>query len=140
VVLNLLLTGLAVTLSPLPLTAFLVVLPSARGARKGAAFVFGWLVSLARQDGLSERRESLGSTPTRLTPWSARLKTVVTAIASTTMISTAGTFGSHRCSTRISTIPAIPTAAATATGISSRAESHDGLPPRGGCGRAARGR
>ena len=46
-VLNLLLIGLAVTLSPLPLTAFLVVLPSARGARKGAAFVFGWLVSLA---------------------------------------------------------------------------------------------
>lgn len=46
-VLNLLLIGLAVTLSPLPLTAFLVVLPSARGVRKGAAFVFGWLVSLA---------------------------------------------------------------------------------------------
>jgi hypothetical protein len=39
--------GLAVTLDPLPLTAFLVVLPSTRGARKGAAFVFGWLVSLA---------------------------------------------------------------------------------------------
>ena len=57
----------------------------------------------------------LGSTPTRLTPWSARLKTVVAAIASTTMISTAGIFGSHRCSTRISTIPAIPTAAAAAT-------------------------
>jgi hypothetical protein len=47
VVLDLLLIGLAVTLSPLPLTAFLVVLPSARGVRKGAAFVFGWLVSLA---------------------------------------------------------------------------------------------
>ncbi len=31
------------------------------------------------------------------------------------MISTAGTFGSHRCSTRISTIPAIPTTAAAAT-------------------------
>ena len=46
-VLSLLLIGLAVTLSPLPLTAFLVVLPSARGVRKGAAFVFGWLVSLA---------------------------------------------------------------------------------------------
>ena len=46
-VLNLLLIGLAVALSPLPLTAFLVVLPSARGVRKGAAFVFGWLVSLA---------------------------------------------------------------------------------------------
>jgi threonine/homoserine/homoserine lactone efflux protein len=47
VVLNLLLIGLAVTLDPLPLTAFLVVLPSERGVRKGAAFVFGWLVSLA---------------------------------------------------------------------------------------------
>ena len=43
----LMLIGLAVTLDPLPLTAFLVVLPSARGVRKGAAFVFGWLVSLA---------------------------------------------------------------------------------------------
>ena len=46
-VLDLMLIGLAVTLDPLPLTAFLVVLPSTRGVRKGAAFVFGWLVSLA---------------------------------------------------------------------------------------------
>jgi Sap, sulfolipid-1-addressing protein len=46
-VLNLLLIGLAVTLDPLPLTAFIVLLPSKRGVRKGAAFVFGWLVSLA---------------------------------------------------------------------------------------------
>jgi threonine/homoserine/homoserine lactone efflux protein len=46
-VLNLVLIGLAVTLDPLPLTAFLVVLPSKRGVRKGAAFTFGWLVSLA---------------------------------------------------------------------------------------------
>jgi threonine/homoserine/homoserine lactone efflux protein len=46
-VLNLLLIGLAVTLDPLPLMAFLVILPSKRGVRKGAAFVFGWLVSLA---------------------------------------------------------------------------------------------
>ena len=46
-VLDLMLIGLAVALDPLPLTAFLVVLPSARGARKGAAYVFGWLVSLA---------------------------------------------------------------------------------------------
>ena len=57
----------------------------------------------------------LGSTPTRLTPWSARLNTVVAAMASTTMISTAGTSGSQCCSTRISAIPAIPTAAAAAT-------------------------
>jgi len=41
------LIGLAVTLDPLPLSAFLVVLPSKGGVRKGAAFVFGWLVSLA---------------------------------------------------------------------------------------------
>jgi len=45
--LNLILIGLAVALDPLPLTAFFVVLPSKRGVRKGAAFVFGWLVSLA---------------------------------------------------------------------------------------------
>jgi Sap, sulfolipid-1-addressing protein len=47
VVLNLVLIGLAITLDPLPLTAFMVVLPSKRGLRKGAAFVLGWLVSLA---------------------------------------------------------------------------------------------
>ena len=46
-VLNLMLIGIAVALDPLPLTAFLVVLPSKRGTVKGAAFVFGWLVSLA---------------------------------------------------------------------------------------------
>jgi threonine/homoserine/homoserine lactone efflux protein len=47
VILNLVLIGVAIALDPLPLTAFIVVLPSKRGARKGAAFVFGWLVSLA---------------------------------------------------------------------------------------------
>jgi threonine/homoserine/homoserine lactone efflux protein len=47
VILNLILIGLAVTLDPLPLTAFMIVLPSKGGVRKGAAFVFGWLVSLA---------------------------------------------------------------------------------------------
>jgi threonine/homoserine/homoserine lactone efflux protein len=46
-VLDLVLIGLAIALDPLPLTAFIVVLPSRRGVRKGAAFVFGWLVSLA---------------------------------------------------------------------------------------------
>jgi threonine/homoserine/homoserine lactone efflux protein len=45
--LNLFLIGLAVTLDPLPLTAFFVVLSSKGGVRKGAAYVFGWLVSLA---------------------------------------------------------------------------------------------
>ncbi len=46
-VLNLLLIGVAVALDPLPLSAFVVILPSKRGVRKGAAYVFGWLVSLA---------------------------------------------------------------------------------------------
>lgn len=46
-ILDLVLIGVAVALDPLPLTAFLIVLPSERGVRKGAAFVFGWLVSLA---------------------------------------------------------------------------------------------
>ena len=44
---DLVLVGLAITLDPLPLTAFLVVLQSKRGVRKGAAFAFGWLASLA---------------------------------------------------------------------------------------------
>jgi hypothetical protein len=44
---DLVLIGLAIALDPLPLTAFLIVLPSKRGGRKGAAFVFGWLASLA---------------------------------------------------------------------------------------------
>jgi len=46
-ILDLVLIGVAIALDPLPLTAFLVVLPSKRGVVKGAAFVFGWLVSLA---------------------------------------------------------------------------------------------
>src|SRR3974390_1609353 len=41
------LIGVAVALDPLPLTAFVIVLPSKRGTVKGAAFVFGWLVSPA---------------------------------------------------------------------------------------------
>ena len=47
VTLNLILIGLAVAVDPLPLTAFMVVLASKNGVRKGAAFVFGWLVSMA---------------------------------------------------------------------------------------------
>jgi hypothetical protein len=47
VVLDLVLIGLTIAFDPLPLTAFLIVLPSKHGVRKGAAFVFGWLVSLA---------------------------------------------------------------------------------------------
>lgn len=46
-VLDLIVIGAAIALDPLPLTAYIVVLPSKRGTRKGAAFVFGWLVSLA---------------------------------------------------------------------------------------------
>ena len=46
-VLSLLLIAVAIALDPLPLTGFMVVLPSERGVRKGAAFVFGWLISLA---------------------------------------------------------------------------------------------
>ena len=46
-ILDLVLIGAAIALDPLPLTAFLVVLPSKHGVVKGAAFVFGWLVSLA---------------------------------------------------------------------------------------------
>ena len=46
-VLDLLIIGLAITLEPIPLTAFILVLSSEGGVRKGGAFVFGWLVSLA---------------------------------------------------------------------------------------------
>jgi hypothetical protein len=46
-VFDLILIGLAIALDPLPLTAFFVVLPSKGGLRKSAAFVFGWLASLA---------------------------------------------------------------------------------------------
>jgi threonine/homoserine/homoserine lactone efflux protein len=46
-ILDLVLIGVAIALDPLPLTAFLVVLPSKRGVIKGAAFVVGWLLSLA---------------------------------------------------------------------------------------------
>jgi hypothetical protein len=46
-VLDLLIIGLAITLDPLPLTAFIIVLSSKGGVRKGAVFLLGWLVSLA---------------------------------------------------------------------------------------------
>ena len=45
--LDLVLIAVAIAFDPIPLTTFMIVLPSKRGARKGAAFVFGWLVSLA---------------------------------------------------------------------------------------------
>ena len=46
-ILDLVLIGVVITLEPLPLTAFILVLLSKGGVRKGAAFVFGWLLSLA---------------------------------------------------------------------------------------------
>jgi hypothetical protein len=46
-ILDLLLIGLVITLEPIPLTAFILVLMSKNGVRKGAAFIFGWLLSLA---------------------------------------------------------------------------------------------
>jgi threonine/homoserine/homoserine lactone efflux protein len=47
VVIDLLLIGLVITLEPIPLTAFILVLASKGGVKKGAAFIFGWLLSLA---------------------------------------------------------------------------------------------
>jgi hypothetical protein len=47
VILDLLLIGLVITLEPIPLTAFILILLSKDGTRKGAAFIFGWLLSLA---------------------------------------------------------------------------------------------
>ena len=45
-VLNLVLIGLGITLEPFPLTAFILLLSSRRGTRKGLAFVLGWLACL----------------------------------------------------------------------------------------------
>jgi hypothetical protein len=45
-VFDLILIGLAVTLEPIPVTGFILVLSSERGAFKGAAFILGWLLSL----------------------------------------------------------------------------------------------
>jgi hypothetical protein len=47
VILDLLIIGLVITLEPIPLTAFILILLSKGGTRKGAAFIFGWLLSLA---------------------------------------------------------------------------------------------
>ena len=45
-VLDLLLIGLAITLEPFPLTAFVLILSADRGTRKGLAFILGWLACL----------------------------------------------------------------------------------------------
>lgn len=46
-VLDLILIAFAIAVYPIPLTAFILVIASRNGVRKGAAFIFGWLVSLA---------------------------------------------------------------------------------------------
>jgi hypothetical protein len=46
VVLDLLLIGLGITLEPFPLIAFLLILSSEKGTRKGLAFILGWLAVL----------------------------------------------------------------------------------------------
>ncbi len=45
-VLNLLVIGIAISLEPIPFTAFALVLASERGVRKAAAFILGWILSL----------------------------------------------------------------------------------------------
>jgi threonine/homoserine/homoserine lactone efflux protein len=46
VVFDLLLIGLGITLEPLPLTAFTLMLSAKNGTRKGLAFILGWLACL----------------------------------------------------------------------------------------------
>jgi len=46
VVFDLLLIGLAITLEPFPLTAFILLLTADRGRWKGLAFILGWLACL----------------------------------------------------------------------------------------------
>jgi hypothetical protein len=45
-VFDLILIGVGVTLEPIPITGFILVLSAERGALKGASFILGWLVSL----------------------------------------------------------------------------------------------
>jgi hypothetical protein len=46
-IIDLIIIGLAITLEPIPLTAFMLILLAKGGTKKGAAFIFGWLLSLA---------------------------------------------------------------------------------------------
>jgi hypothetical protein len=46
VVLDLLLIGLAITLEPFPITAFILILSAQKGTLKGLAFILGWLACL----------------------------------------------------------------------------------------------
>jgi hypothetical protein len=43
---DLLLIGLGIALEPFPITAFILILGSAKGTRKGLAFILGWLACL----------------------------------------------------------------------------------------------
>jgi phage shock protein PspC (stress-responsive transcriptional regulator) len=43
---DLILIALAITLEPIPLTGFILLLSSERGTRKGLGFLLGWLVTL----------------------------------------------------------------------------------------------
>jgi hypothetical protein len=45
-VFDLILIGLAVTVEPIPVTGFIIVLSSERGTRKGASYIAGWMLSL----------------------------------------------------------------------------------------------
>src|ERR1700744_2150804 len=45
-VLDLMLVGLAITLEPFPLTAFILVLSAEKGIWKGLAYILGWLACL----------------------------------------------------------------------------------------------
>jgi hypothetical protein len=47
VTLDLIVIAVAISVDPIPLSAFMIILQSKRGVVKGAAFLFGWLVSLA---------------------------------------------------------------------------------------------
>jgi hypothetical protein len=44
---NVFLIAVAIAVEPIPLATYLVLLPSKRGVVKGAAFLFGWMASLA---------------------------------------------------------------------------------------------
>jgi hypothetical protein len=46
-IVQLTLIGLAITLEPIPFTAFALILASARGTHKAAVFIAGWILSLA---------------------------------------------------------------------------------------------
>jgi threonine/homoserine/homoserine lactone efflux protein len=45
-ILDLLLIGLAITLEPFPVTAFILLLTAEKGTRKGLAFILGWMACL----------------------------------------------------------------------------------------------